>query len=69
LEWFVDEGLSLTAIAQGLNDIPGVPQPRKSNGNGWNDESVRAVLKKPAYRGLWEFSLTERTFLPSKDYT
>jgi DNA invertase Pin-like site-specific DNA recombinase len=68
-EWFVDEGLSLIAIAQRLNAIEDVAQPRKSNGNGWNDESVRAVLKKSAYRGLWEFSITERTFLPSKDYT
>ena len=68
-EWYVnDRSLSLSRIAQKLNAIPNVPQPRKSNGNGWNRGSVRAVLKREAYRGLWKFSVTEKTFLPSKDY-
>ncbi len=67
-EWFVHERKSLVGIAQKLNAMPGVPQPRKSNGNGWNRNSVRAVLRRAAYRGLWTFSTTEKIFLPSKDY-
>jgi DNA invertase Pin-like site-specific DNA recombinase len=68
-EWFVHERKSLVGIAQKLNAMPDVPQPRKSNGNGWNRNSVRAVLRRAAYWGLWTFSTTEKTFLPSKDYT
>jgi DNA invertase Pin-like site-specific DNA recombinase len=66
-EWWVD-GNSLMAIAQRLNTIPEVPLPRKSNGIGWNRNSVRAVLRRAAYRGHWSFSQTEKTFLPSRDY-
>ena len=66
-EWWVN-GDSLMAIAQKLNRIPGVPLPRKSNGIGWNRNSVRAVLRRAAYRGHWSFSQTEKTFLPSRDY-
>src|SRR5262249_54038255 len=68
-EWYATDRLSLIEIAQKLNAIPDVPRPRKSNGNGWNRNTVRAVLKREAYRGLWKFSMTEKTFLPSKDYT
>jgi DNA invertase Pin-like site-specific DNA recombinase len=67
-EWFVNDRLSLAAIAQKLNAMPGVPKPRRSNGYGWNRNSVRAVLMRGAYRGAWKFSVTEKTFLPSKDY-
>ena len=66
-EWYA-KGLSLIEIAQKLNAIPGVAKPRKSNGNGWSRNTVRAVLKREAYRGLWRFSVTEKIFLPSKDY-
>ena len=66
-EWYV-KGDSLNDIARKLNAIPGVPLPRKSNGIGWTHNLVRAVLLRTAYRGLWSFSVTEKTFLPTKDY-
>ena len=62
------KGDSLNDIARKLNAIPGVPLPRKSNGIGWTHNLVRAVLLRTAYRGLWSFSVTEKTFLPTKDY-
>jgi len=65
-EWFVKDRLSLIAIAQKLNAIPNVHLPRKSN--RWSRGTVRAVLMREAYRGLWKFSVTEKTFLPTKDY-
>jgi DNA invertase Pin-like site-specific DNA recombinase len=64
-EWFV-LGLSLIAIAQKPNAIPNVHLPRRSH--RWSRGTVRAVLMREAYRGLWKFSVTEKTFLPSKDY-
>jgi DNA invertase Pin-like site-specific DNA recombinase len=66
-EWYVRDRLSLIEIAQKLNAITGVPRPRRSN--GWKQSTVRAVLKRAAYGGLWTFSTTENTFVPSKDYT
>jgi len=65
-EWFVRDRLSRSEIAQKLNAIPDVPLPRKSK--RWNRNSVTAVLKRTEYRGLWKFSVIEKTFLPSKDY-
>ncbi len=65
-EWFVKDRLSLIAIAQRLNAISNVQLPRKSN--RWSRGTVRAVLMREAYRGLWKFSVTEKTFLPTKDY-
>jgi DNA invertase Pin-like site-specific DNA recombinase len=65
-EWYVNDGLSLARIAQRLNAIPNVPLPRKSK--EWSRGTVRAALKRETYRGLWKFSVTEKTFLPSKDY-
>jgi len=65
-EWYVRDRLSLIEIAQKLNAIPNVPLPRKSN--RWSRNTVRAALMREAYRGLWKFSVTERTFLPTKDY-
>jgi site-specific DNA recombinase len=67
-EWWV-AGDSINAIVRKLNAIPAVPQPRKSTCRGWTHHSVRAVLLRAAYRGLWSFSATEKTFLPSKDYS
>jgi hypothetical protein len=65
-EWYVRDQLSLIEIAQKLNAIPNVRLPRKSN--RWSRGTVRALLMREAYRGLWRFSVTEKTFLPSKDY-
>jgi site-specific DNA recombinase len=67
-EWWVN-GDSLIAIARKLNAIPDVRLPRKSNGIGWTRNSVRAVLRRAAYRGHWSFSVTEKKFLPSRDYS
>jgi site-specific DNA recombinase len=66
-EWFVKDRLSLIAIAQRLNAIPNVHLPRRSN--RWSRGTVRAALLREAYRGLWKFSVTEKTYLPTKDYT
>jgi site-specific DNA recombinase len=65
-EWYVRDRLSLIEIAQKLNAIADVPLPRKSN--RWSRNTVRAALLREAYRGLWNFSVTEKTFLPTKDY-
>jgi site-specific DNA recombinase len=66
-EWFVKGAYSLARIAQKLNAMPNIPKPRKST--RWTRTSVRAVLTRETYRGIWKFSVTERRFLPSKDYT
>jgi site-specific DNA recombinase len=66
-EWFVNDQLSLNEIAQKLNGMPHVPKPRHST--RWRHNSVRAVLLRETYRGLWNFSVTERRFISSKDYT
>jgi DNA invertase Pin-like site-specific DNA recombinase len=66
-EWFVDGRLSLVGIAQRLNSMSNVSKPR--NSNRWTRNSVRAVLTREAYRGVWKFSVTERKFLTAKDYT
>jgi site-specific DNA recombinase len=66
-EWYVNDRLSLNEIAQKLNGMPEVPKPR--NSARWRHDSVRAVLLRETYRGLWNFSVTERKFLSSKDYT
>jgi site-specific DNA recombinase len=66
-QWFVEGRLSLVGIAQKLNGMADVPNPR--NSNRWTRNSVRAVLMREAYRGVWKFSVTERKFLASKDYT
>jgi DNA invertase Pin-like site-specific DNA recombinase len=66
-EWYVNLPLSLNEIAQKLNAMPDVPKPR--NSSRWRHNSVRAVLVRATYRGLWTFSVTERKFLSSKDYT
>jgi len=66
-EWYVNAALSLNEIAQTLNGMPEVPKPR--NSARWRHDSVRAVLLRETYRGLWNFSVTERKFLSSKDYT
>ena len=63
------KGDSLNEIARKLNAIPGVPLPRKSNGIGWTHNAVRAVLLRTAYCGSWKSSVTEKTFLPTKDST
>jgi DNA invertase Pin-like site-specific DNA recombinase len=67
-EWFVQAEMSRSDIARKLNAMPCAPRPRKSKGNGWNRDSATAVLKRTEYRGLWKFSVTEKTFLPSKDH-
>jgi site-specific DNA recombinase len=66
-EWHVNDRLSLNEIAQKLNGMPEVPKPR--NAARWRHDSARAVLLRETYRGLWNFSVTERKFLSSKDYT
>jgi site-specific DNA recombinase len=66
-EWYVNDRLSLNEIAQKLNGMPDVSKPR--NSTRWRHDSVRAVLLRKTYRGLWNFSVTERKFLSSKDYT
>jgi DNA invertase Pin-like site-specific DNA recombinase len=66
-EWYVNARLSLNEIAQKLNAMPEVPKPR--NSSRWRHNSVRAVLVRATYRGLWRFSVTERRFLSTKDYT
>jgi site-specific DNA recombinase len=66
-EWYVNIRMSLNEIAQKLNATPDVPKPR--NSRHWSHNSVRAVLMRATYRGLWKFSVTERKFLSSKDYT
>ena len=65
-KWYVEDELSLNEIAQKLNSMPDVPRPRKST--RWRQYTVRAVLLRETYRGLWKFSVTERKFLSSKDY-
>lgn len=64
--WYVDDELSLNEIAQKLNSMPDVPRPRKST--RWRQYTVRALLLRETYRGVWKFSVTERKFLSSKDY-
>jgi site-specific DNA recombinase len=66
-EWYVNDRRSLNEIAQKLNGTPEVPKPR--NSTRWRHDSVRAVLLRETYRGLWDFSVKERRFLSSKDYT
>jgi site-specific DNA recombinase len=66
-EWYVHVPLSLNEIAQKLNAMPDAPKPR--NSSRWTHNSVRAVLLRATYRGLWKFSVTERKFLSTKDYT
>jgi DNA invertase Pin-like site-specific DNA recombinase len=64
--WYVNDALSLNEIAQRLNSMPDAPKPR--NSSRWTHGSVRAVLLRETYRGVWKFSVTERRFLSSKDY-
>ncbi|HUE16655.1 MAG TPA: recombinase family protein [Planctomycetaceae bacterium] len=68
-EWYVNNNprLSLAKIARKLNAMPNAPKPRLSA--RWTRDSVRRLLTQTTYRGLWKFSVTERKFLPSKDYT
>ena len=66
-EWYVSIRLSLRAIARRLNAMADVPKPR--NSERWNANSARALLMRETYRGHWKFSVTERKFLSSKDYT
>jgi Recombinase len=49
-EWFIEARLSLAGIAQKLNSMPNVPNPR--NSKGWTRNSGRAVLTREAYRGV-----------------
>ncbi|MGE3316984.1 MAG: recombinase family protein, partial [Planctomycetaceae bacterium] len=65
---FVHERLSIRNIARRLNSIPDVPLPRKAR-HLWTPNSVRRALKRPAYRGHFVFSVTEKCFIASKDYT
>jgi site-specific DNA recombinase len=67
-EWYVQSPRhSLIEIARKLNAMPHVPKPR--NSNRWTRNTVRALLMRTTYRGLWRFSVTERKYLPTKDYT
>jgi len=66
-EWYVGARLSHRGIARKLNAMPDVPKPR--NSDRWTANSVRALLMRETYRGLWKFGVTERRFLMSKDYT
>jgi site-specific DNA recombinase len=64
--WYVVDELRLNEIAQKLNSMPDVPRPR--NASRWRNATVRALLLRETYRGVWKFSVTERKFLSSKDY-
>jgi hypothetical protein len=66
-DWFANVRLSLNQIARKLNSMTDVPKPRLSI--RWSHHTVRAILVRETYRGRWDFSVTERRFLSSKDYT
>src|SRR6187455_1933012 len=57
------DGEGLRSIALALN-ARGIPAPRAQQGrpNGWSASTIRAVLERPLYRGIYSYGKMRKAF-------
>ncbi len=67
--WYVEEGLSISAIIRRLNDDDSAPLGPKAVSGRWSRLAVRLLLSNPRYRGWWMYGKTKMVWQSKKDYS
>ncbi|NOX59055.1 MAG: recombinase family protein, partial [Planctomycetes bacterium] len=65
--WYVDDGLSISAISRKLNHEK-APLPPKCTTGQWTHQAVRLLLGNQRYDGFWAYGATKAQYLNKQDY-
>jgi len=63
-----DEPLSINEIVRKLNEDESIPLPPRCKSGEWTRLAVLRVLRNLRYRGVWQYGVTEATYVPDGDY-
>lgn len=66
--WYVVDNWSIAEIAQTLTADESIPLPPRSTTGQWTRQAIKTLLMNTRYRGLWQYGVTESTYLTEQDY-